>query len=58
MNYLDLKDTSHHLQLNCAIGYSFKLYLILHACVQKFDVMGNLENFWELNMAIDKFEII
>ena len=24
---------------------------MLHACVQKFDVMGNLEDFWELNMA-------
>ena len=30
----------------------FKLHLILHACVQKFDVTGNLENFWELNMAL------
>ena len=24
---------------------------MLHACIQKFDVMGNLEIFWELNMA-------
>ena len=24
---------------------------MIHACVQKFDVMGNLEIFWELNMA-------
>ena len=29
----------------------FKLHLMLHACIQKFDVMGNLEIFWELNMA-------
>jgi len=27
---------------------------MLHACVQKIDVMGNLENFWELNMALSK----
>ena len=25
---------------------------MLRACVQKFDVTGNFENFWELNMAI------
>ena len=24
---------------------------MLHACVQKFDVTGNLEIFWELNIA-------
>ena len=24
---------------------------MLHACVQKFDVTGNLEKFWEPNMA-------
>ena len=24
---------------------------MLHACVQKFDVTGNLENFWKLNRA-------
>jgi hypothetical protein len=24
---------------------------MLHACIQTFDVMENLENFWELNMA-------
>ena len=36
----------HHLQLKCAIDYSFKLHLMLHACVQKFDVTGNLEKIW------------
>jgi hypothetical protein len=25
---------------------------MLHACVQTFDVTGNLEIFWELNMAL------
>jgi len=25
---------------------------MLHACVQKFDVTGNLEKFWELNKAL------
>ena len=24
---------------------------MLHACVQNFDVTGNLEKFWELNSA-------
>ena len=28
---------------------------MLHACVQKFDVTGNFENFWELNMQ--KFDV-
>ena len=44
-----LKDLSHHLQLNCAIDYFLKLYLILHTCIQKFDLTENLEN--ELNMT-------
>jgi len=33
---------------------------MLHVCVQKFDVTGNFEIFWELNMAlvlkVDKFQ--
>jgi len=28
------------------ISFSFCLYLILHACVAKFDVTENLENFF------------
>ena len=28
---------------------------MLHACVQKFDATGNLENFWELNRALVRF---
>jgi len=33
------------LQVNCAISFYFRLYLMLHACVERFDVTGNLENF-------------
>ena len=35
----------------------FKLYLILYACVQKFDVMENLEFFWKLNMATNVMDL-
>ena len=48
MDYLGLKDSSHQLQANCAISYSFYLYLMLHTCAARFDVTGNLENFWIL----------
>jgi hypothetical protein len=30
----------------------FHLRLVLHACVQTFDVMGGGKNFWELNQAL------
>jgi hypothetical protein len=33
-----LKDSSHGFQPNCAISF-FRLHLVLHACVQIFDVM-------------------
>jgi hypothetical protein len=42
---LDSKDLSRKLQLNCIISFYFRLYLILHACVARFDVMENLEFF-------------
>ena len=48
MDYLGLKDSSRQLQANCAISYSFYLHLMLHACAARFDVTGNLENFWFL----------
>jgi len=38
------KDLSRDLQINCAISFYFCLYLMFHACVQRFDVMKNLEN--------------
>ena len=45
MDYLSLKDSSRQLQANCAISYSFYLYLMLHTCAARFDVIGNLEIF-------------
>ena len=48
MDYLGLKDSSRQLQANCAISYSFYLHLMLHACAARFDMTGNLENFWFL----------
>jgi hypothetical protein len=48
MDYLGLKDLSRQLQANCAISYSFYLHLMLHVCAARFDVTGNLENFWFL----------
>ena len=48
IDYLDLKDSSRQLQSNCKISYSFYLHLMLHACTARFDVTGNLENFWFL----------
>ena len=37
--------------MNCANSFCFHVYLILYACAARFDVMGNLENFCELNKA-------
>ena len=48
MDYLGLKDSSRQLQANCAISYSFYLYLMDHACAARFDVTGNLGKFWIL----------
>ena len=47
MDYLGLKDSSHDFSANCVISF-FRLHLILHACAARFDVTGNLENFWFL----------
>ena len=46
MEELDLKDSSHNLQANCAISFCFHLYLMLHACVARFDMTGNLKKFF------------
>jgi hypothetical protein len=35
-----LKDLSRPFRLNCVIIFIFYLYLMLHACVQRFDVDG------------------
>ena len=45
MDYLGFKDSSRQLWVNCAINYSFYLYLMLHICAARFDVTENLENF-------------
>ena len=45
MNLLGLKDPSHIKQLDCIISYFFQLHLMLHACVQRFDMTGTVENF-------------
>ena len=52
MNKLGSKNSFHHLQLNCVISYFFKLHLMLHACVQKFDVTENFEKNLELNRTL------
>ena len=36
----------------------FKLYLMLHICVQKFDVTSNFEIFLELNMALFSIQFL
>ena len=48
MDYLGLKDSSRDFSANCAISFFFRLHLVLHACAARFDVTGNLENFWFL----------
>ena len=45
IEWLGLKDSSRNLQINCVISFYFYLYLVLHACVARFDVTGNLEKF-------------
>jgi hypothetical protein len=43
MNKLGSKDLSRPLQTNCTISF-FYLHLMLHACVQRFDVMDGKGN--------------
>ena len=38
MDYLGLKDSSNKLVVSCVINFVISLYLILHACIQTFDV--------------------
>ena len=33
-------------QLYYVISYFFQLHLMLHTCVQRFDVTGTIGNFW------------
>jgi len=39
--------------MNCANNFCFHVYLMLHACAARFDVTENLENFCELNKALN-----
>jgi len=48
MDYLDLKDSSRQLRINCVISYFFYLYLMLYTYAARFDVIRNLEKFWIL----------
>ena len=44
-----------HEALNCVINFYFHIYLMLYACVERFEVIENLENlliFGELNKAV------
>jgi hypothetical protein len=42
IEYLGLKDSSRDLQVNCAISFYFRQYLVLHICAARFDVTENL----------------
>jgi hypothetical protein len=44
-NFLDSKDLSCNLQTSCVISFYFQLYLMLHACVVKFNMTENLKKF-------------
>jgi hypothetical protein len=54
MAQLGLKDFSRNLHANYVIGFICP-YLILHVCVQTFDVMREKFLFWELNKALAKW---
>ena len=45
---LGLKDSSREFRLNYVINFIFYLYLMLHVCVQRFDVTRNFENFCKI----------
>jgi len=40
IDYVGLKNSSRKLQTNYAISFCFRLYLVLHACAARVDVMG------------------
>ena len=49
---LGSKDSSRNLHANCAIGSFFHPHLMLHACIQTFDVTFFAKNFWDLNTML------
>ena len=50
---ISLKTFVSRFSTNCAISF-FRLYLILHACTARFDVIVWGEIFLELNQALQK----
>ena len=50
MDQLDSTYLSRDLQVNYAISFYFHLYLVLHACAVRFNVMKNLEKFLVFEM--------
>ena len=53
MAQLGSKNSSRNLHMNYAIGFFFCPHLILHACVQTFDVIFCGKIFFNLNKALD-----
>jgi len=45
MGKLDLKDSSRANQLDYIISYFFRLHLMFHACVRRFDVTDIVQKF-------------
>ena len=45
IDYWGSKDSSRDLQANSAISFCFRLYLMLHTRVIRFDMTRNLEKF-------------
>ena len=52
MHYVGSLDLSRDLQLIRAKGFVNKFYLILHTCVQIFDVTVVGVKFWDLNTVL------
>ena len=46
MARLGSKDSSRNLHANYAIGFLFYLHLMVHVCVQTFNVMFMAKKFW------------
>jgi hypothetical protein len=55
MDWLGLKDSSRKVLAIYVISYFFSLYLILHACVQTFDVIERKVLTWKLNKALNNY---
>jgi len=51
MTQLGSKDSSRNLHVTVQLFFFFYPHLILHVCVQTFDVMFLAKKFWDLNKA-------